>query len=34
VEGTIDQHEGRATEEQIMTLAVGHAYSIRQGGRA
>ncbi len=28
VEGTIDQHEGRATEEQIMSLAVGHAYSI------
>ena len=25
IEGTIDQHEGRATEEQIMTLAVGHA---------
>jgi ABC-type sugar transport system ATPase subunit len=32
VEGTIDQHEQRATEEQIMSLAVGHSYSIHGGG--
>jgi ribose transport system ATP-binding protein len=32
VEGTIDQHAGRATEEQIMSLAVGHEYSFRRGG--
>ncbi|MGA2480405.1 MAG: sugar ABC transporter ATP-binding protein [Spirochaetia bacterium] len=31
IEGVIDQHQGRATEEQIMSLAVGHAYTIRQG---
>ena len=31
IEGVIDQHAGRATEEQIMSLAVGHEYSIRQG---
>jgi len=33
VEGTIDQHERGATEEQIMSLAVGHTYSIHGGGR-
>ncbi len=32
IAGTIDQHEGRATEEEIMSLAVGHAYSLHQGG--
>ncbi len=31
VAGIIDQHAGRATEEQIMSLAVGHAYSFHQG---
>jgi ABC-type sugar transport system ATPase subunit len=31
IRGIIDQHEGRTTEEQIMSLAVGHAYSLRQG---
>jgi len=31
MEGVIDQHPGRATEEQIMSLAVGHEYSIHQG---
>ncbi|MBN1834531.1 MAG: sugar ABC transporter ATP-binding protein [Spirochaetales bacterium] len=31
IEGTIDQHEHRATEEQIMSLAVGHAFSLRNG---
>jgi ABC-type sugar transport system ATPase subunit len=32
VEGIIDQHGGKASEEEIMSLAVGHAYTIRQGG--
>ena len=31
VEGTIDQHAGRASEEQIMSLAVGHEYSFHRG---
>jgi len=31
VEGTIDQHAGRAAEEQIMSLAVGHVYSFHRG---
>jgi len=33
IEGVIDQHgiAGAATEEQIMSLAVGHEYSIHQG---
>jgi ABC-type sugar transport system ATPase subunit len=31
VEGVIDQQEGRATEEQIMSLAVGHEYSLHRG---
>jgi len=30
--GLIDQHDGRATEEQIMSLAVGHTYTIRREG--
>jgi ABC-type sugar transport system ATPase subunit len=34
VRGTIDQHEGQATEEQVMSLAVGHAYSLQQEGNA
>ncbi len=34
IEGIIDQHEGKATEEQIMSLAVGHAYSFAGGGHA
>jgi len=29
--GTIDQHAGRASEEQIMSLAVGHEYSFHRG---
>ena len=34
IEGVIDQHERRATEEEIMSLAVGHTYSIpARGGR-
>ncbi len=32
VAGTVDQHAGRATEEQIMSLAVGHEYSFHRGG--
>jgi ribose transport system ATP-binding protein len=28
VEGIVDQHDGKATEEQIMSLAVGHQYTI------
>jgi inositol transport system ATP-binding protein len=31
IEGVIDQHAGRASEEQIMSLAVGHVYAIHQG---
>jgi ABC-type sugar transport system ATPase subunit len=31
IQGQIDQHAGRATEEGIMSLAVGHAYSIASG---
>ena len=31
IEGTIDQHEARATEEQIMSLAVGHTFSLHGG---
>ena len=34
IEGTIDQHEGKASEEQIMSLAVGHAWSFAGGGSA
>ena len=42
VEGIVDQHgaagafpgERRATEEQVMSLAVGHAYSIRAAAQA
>jgi ABC-type sugar transport system ATPase subunit len=34
VEGIVDQHQGRATEEQVMSLAVGHAYSIRAAAQA
>ena len=34
VMGTIDQHEARATEEQVMSLAVGHTYTLKQGGNA
>jgi ribose transport system ATP-binding protein len=34
VEGILDQHSGRATEEQVMSLAVGHAYSIHAAGQA
>jgi inositol transport system ATP-binding protein len=34
IRGMIDQHEGRASEESIMSLAVGHAYSLSgEGGR-
>jgi ABC-type sugar transport system ATPase subunit len=31
IEGVIDQHDGTATEERIMSLAVGHQYSIEGG---
>ncbi len=34
IRGTIDQHEGRTTEEAVMSLAVGHTYSLHQGGTA
>ncbi len=34
IEGTIDQQNGRATEEQVMSLAVGHAWSFSAGGAA
>ena len=34
VEGVIDQHEGKASEEQIMSLAVGHAWSFANRGAA
>jgi ABC-type sugar transport system ATPase subunit len=30
IEGVIDQHAARASEEQIMSLAVGHVYTIHQ----
>jgi ABC-type sugar transport system ATPase subunit len=32
IEGVIDQHEGKASEEQIMSLAVGHSWSFAAGG--
>jgi len=32
IQGTLDQRERRATEEEILSLAVGHVYSIRAGG--
>jgi ribose transport system ATP-binding protein len=32
IAGMIDQRAGQASEEQIMSLAVGHEYSIHQGG--
>jgi len=31
IQGTLDQRQGKASEEQILSLAVGHVYSIRQG---
>jgi len=31
IEGVIDQHEGKASEEQIMSLAVGHIWSFANG---
>ena len=31
VEGIVDQHGEKATEEQIMSLAVGHEYSLHRG---
>jgi ABC-type sugar transport system ATPase subunit len=31
IEGVVDQHERRATEERIMSLAVGHAFTLRGG---
>ena len=34
IRGTLDQREARATEEGIMSLAVGHTYSLDQGGAA
>ena len=34
IQGVIDQHAGRATEEQIMSLAVGHAFSLHGAGSA
>jgi ribose transport system ATP-binding protein len=34
IRGTLDQREARATEEGIMSLAVGHTYSLGQGGAA
>jgi inositol transport system ATP-binding protein len=32
IEGIIDQHDARASEEQIMSLAVGHEWSYAGGG--
>ncbi len=34
IEGTIDQYAGAASEEQIMSLAVGHAWTMREKGGA
>ena len=34
VEGIVDQHDGKATEEQIMSLAVGHQYTIHAAAQA
>jgi len=34
IQGTIDQHEARTTEEAVISLAVGHAYCLHQGGAA
>jgi len=31
LEGIIDQHDGKASKEQIMSLAVGHAWSFARG---